>query len=163
LKEPRKSLDPATFRGHDADQFARFNELPLWGLSNFVDIRLYRRDELIDQAEIVALAALDPATPVATAVALINRQDDAGFLRILQLLVTAQPPAPRDAPEVAQVLAHAARLVRSVVAAQCKEGLDQIVSEVRADFNQTLFARAEAGGYDPSDADALFASAFAQT
>src|SRR5205814_8338227 len=51
----------------------------------------------------------------------------------------------------------------SVVAAQCKEGLDPIVSEVRADFNETLFARAEAGGYDPSDADGIFASAFAQT
>jgi hypothetical protein len=163
LKEPRKSLDPANFRGHDADQFARFNELPLWGLSNFVAIRLYRRDELIDQAEIVPLAALDPTTPATTAAALVRRQDHAAFVRILQILVTAQPPAPRDAPEVAQVLAHAARLVRSVVAAQCKEGLDQIVSEVRADFNQTLFARAEAGGYDPTDADALFASAFAQT
>jgi len=61
------------------------------------------------------------------------------------------------------VLAHAARLVRSVVTAQCQEGLDPIVSDVRADFNETLFARAEAGGYDPQDADAIFASAFAQT
>ena len=61
------------------------------------------------------------------------------------------------------MLAHAARLVRSVVAAQCREGLDDVVSEVRADFNQILFARAEAGGYDPRDSDALFSSAFAQT
>ena len=86
---------------------------------------------MIDQAEIAPSAALEPATPVATAAALINGQDQSGFARILQMLATAQPPAPRDAKEVAQVLAHAARLVRSVVAAQCKEGLDPIVSEVR--------------------------------
>ena len=61
------------------------------------------------------------------------------------------------------MLGHAARLVRSVVAAECDRGLDGIVDDVRADFNQTLFARAEAGGYDPNDANALFASAFAQT
>ena len=75
----------------------------------------------------------------------------------------AQPIVPTSAEEVAQVLAYAARLVRSVVAAQCREGLDDIVSEVRADFNETLFARAEAGGYDPRNSDALFSSAFAQT
>jgi len=163
LKEPRKPLDPNLFRGHDADQFARFNELPVWALSNFVGIRLYRRGELVDAAEIVPSAVLEPATSAAAATALLGRQDYEGLLRILQTLATAEPPVPRDPEEVAHVLAHAARLVRSVVAAQCREGLDPVVSEVRADFNQTLFARAEAGGYDPTDADALFGSAFAQT
>ena len=75
----------------------------------------------------------------------------------------AQPIVPTSAEEAAQTLAYAARLVRSVVSAQCREGLDAVVSEVRADFNQILFARAEAGGYDPRDSDALFSSAFAQT
>lgn len=163
LKEPRKLLDPDRLRGHDADQFERFRELPLWAHCNFVSIRLYRRDELIDQAEIVPAAALEPDTPAATATRLINSQDHSGFVRVLRTLAMAQPEVPRDPQEVAQVLAHAARLVRSVVAAQCREGLDETVSEVRADFNETLFARAEAGGYDPSDADALFASAFGQT
>jgi hypothetical protein len=163
LKEPRKLLDPARLRGHDADQFERFCDLPLWAHSNFVSIRLYRRGELIDQAEILPAASLEPDTPAATAARLVNAQDHSGFERILHTLITAPPPVPRDPQEVAQVLAHAARLVRSVVAAQCREGLDETVSDVRADFNETLFARAEAGGYDPSDADALFASAFAQT
>jgi hypothetical protein len=163
LKAPRKAIEPHLLRGHDADQFSRFSELPVWALSNFVSIRLYRRGELIDQADIVPLRALDSTTPAATATKLINAQDHTGFVRIVQTLATAQPPLPRDAEEVAQVLAHAARLVRSVVAAQCQEGLNQIVSEVRADFNQTLFARAEAGGYDPRDSDGLFATAFAQT
>lgn len=163
LKEPRKLLDPDQLRGHDADQFERFCDLPLWAHSNFLSLRLYRRGVLIDQAEILPAAALEPDTPAATATRLINAQDHSGFERILHTLITAPPPVPRDPQEVAQVLAHAARLVRSVVAAQCEEGLDATVSDVRADFNETLFARAEAGGYDPSDADALFASAFAQT
>jgi hypothetical protein len=163
LKEPSKLLDPERLRGHDKDQFARFSELPLWAFSNFVTIRLYRRDELIDEAQIVPARALEPQTSAAAANRLVGAQDTSGFVRILQTLAMAQPPAPRGPEEIAQTLAHAARLVRSVVAAQCEEGLDAIVSDVRADFNQTLFARAEAGGYDPSDADALFASAFAQT
>lgn len=53
LKEPNKPLDPDQFRGHDADQFARFSELPIWSLSNFCGIRLYRRGELVDVAEIL--------------------------------------------------------------------------------------------------------------
>jgi Type ISP C-terminal specificity domain/N-6 DNA Methylase len=163
LKEPRKLLDPENFRGHDADQFARFCELPLWALCNFTGIRLYRREVRDEQAEIVPSAALDPATSAAAATRLINAQDHSGFVRIIHILASAQPPNPRSAEEIAQVLAHAARLLRSVVVAQCELGLDDVVSDVRADFNQTLFARAEAGGYDPTDADALFASAFAQT
>ena len=61
------------------------------------------------------------------------------------------------------MLAHAARLVRGVVAAGCAAGLHGVLADVRAEFNETLFARAEAGGYDQAGSDALFASAFAQT
>ena len=94
---------------------------------------------------------------------MIRSHDHSGFVDILRTLAMAEPLTPRNAEDVARVLAYAARLVRSVVAAQCREGLDDVVSEVRADFNQILFARAEAGGYDPRDTDALFSAAFAQT
>ncbi len=163
LKEPRKLLIPDEWRGHDADQFRRFSELPLWGLSNFASVQLYRRSELIDEAGIVPATALEPATPAARAERLIRAQDHGGFERILLALATAQQPAPRDAEAIAQVLAHAARLVREVVAAQCVEGLEGVLAAVRAEFNETLFARPEAGGYDTTGSDALFASAFAQT
>jgi N-6 DNA Methylase len=72
-------------------------------------------------------------------------------------------PSLRDAPAIVEVLAHAARLVREIVAAQCAEGLDDVLLSVRPEFNETLFARPEAGGYDRVGTDALFASAFAQT
>ncbi len=163
LKEPHKPLNPQQWRGHDADQFRRFGELPLWSLCNFASIHLYRRAELVDQAEIVPAVALDPATPDSRAESLIRAQDHAGFQRILLALAMAEQPAPADAEAIAQVLAHAARLVREVVAAHCAEGLRGVFADVRAEFNETLFARAEAGGYDQAGGDALFASAFAQT
>ena len=52
LKEPRKALTPHLWRGHDADQFRRFGELPIWGLCNFASLHLYRRADLIDEAEL---------------------------------------------------------------------------------------------------------------
>ena len=133
LKVPANALDPRGLRGHDADQFRRFGELPLWGYCNFTAIHLYRRGDKLDQAEIVPATALDPATQAARAEALIRSGGDggAGFARILQTLASAGPPAPRDAQGIAATLAHA--------------------------------ARPEAGGYDQAGGDALFASAFAQT
>ncbi|MCW5723894.1 MAG: N-6 DNA methylase [Maricaulaceae bacterium] len=163
LKAPDKSVIPERLTGHDADQFRRFCELPLWALTNFTAIHLYERDRLIDRADVVPVAALDPAVSAAKAEALIRAQDPAGLERIVQALSMAQPPQPGDAKEVAQVLAHAARLVREVVLAQAKEGFNPVVESVRDEFNETLFARAEAGGYDARDMTGLFASAFAQT
>ena len=163
LKEPHKPLEPQRWQGHDRDQFRRFGELPLWDLSNFTAIRLYRRAELIDQADIVPASVLEPETSASRADSLIRGQDHAGFERILLALAAAEQPVPRDAEGIAHVLAHAARLVREVVAAQCAEGLDAVQLDVRAEFNQTLFARPEAGGYDQAGGDTLFASAFAQT
>ncbi len=43
LKEPNKSIEPHLLRGHDADQFRRFCELPLWAMTNLVTIKLYYR------------------------------------------------------------------------------------------------------------------------
>ncbi|MGB8843382.1 MAG: type ISP restriction/modification enzyme [Aliidongia sp.] len=163
LKIPTKSIEPGQLRDHDADQFKRFCELPLWALTNTTSIRLYRRGDLLDSAPVVPAETLDPATSAAAAERLIREADAAGFERIVGLLAQARQPEPRDANEIAQVLAHAARLVRAVVEAQCREGLDPVVSNLRAGFDQTLFARAEAGGYDAANADVLFASAFAQT
>ena len=163
LKQPGLALDRDRLTGHNAIQFNRFCELPLWALCNFTLIRLYRRDALEAEAEILPAATLEPRISAARAERLIRGHDTSGFTMILRTLAMAAPVAPQDAEEIAAVLAHAARLVRSVVAAQCAEGLDEVVSQVRADFNETLFARAEAGGFDPADTDSGFSSAFAQT
>lgn len=163
LKEPRRSIQPDDLRGHDLDQFERFRELPLWAQTNCVEMRLYRRDMLVDQTAFLPALVLDPAASEAETAALLAATDVSGFQRILDSLAQAQAPAPEDAPAAASVLAHAARLVRQIVLAQCRAGLDPVSADVRAEFNETLFARAEAGGYDVRDMDQLFAGAFAQT
>jgi hypothetical protein len=82
--------------------------------------------------------ALDPATPAARAERLIRIGDHTDFERVLRALAMAQAPSPRDPPGIAEVLAHAARLVREIVVAQCAEGLDAVLLNVRAEFNETL-------------------------
>lgn len=163
LKKLDTSLDPHRLRGHDKDQFNRFRELPLWGFCNFHSIRLYRRDELQSHAVLLPLAALDPATADGSADRLIRRHDPGPFLEILEALALATPTPPRDAREVAESLARAARQVRQVVLDQCRVGAPPALADVRSDFRETLFAHAAAEGYDMTDEAALFANAFAQT
>jgi hypothetical protein len=163
LKQPETSLDPRRLRGHDSDQFKRFSELPLWGFCNFHSIHLYRRGELREQAVLLPASVLDPGTSDQTASRLIRRHDAGPFLNILETLALAAPMAPRDAPQVAEFLAQAARLVRGVVVDQCRAGAPQALSDIRAEFRETLFAHAASGGYDVADEDALFGNAFAQT
>jgi hypothetical protein len=163
LKQPGTSLAPNRLRGHDANQFRRFSELPLWGFCNFHTIHLYARDDLRERAVILPALALDPTTSDAQAERLIRRHDVTAFLAILEALALAGPIAPRNAREVAEALAHAARLTRQIVRDQCSAGAPPMLADVRAEFRETLFAHAAAGGYDTSDEDALFANAFAQT
>ena len=164
LKEPRLRLEPKKFTGHNKEQFARFSNLPLWALCNFETIQLYRRNELEAEALVVPATVLDPDTADRRATRIIRNHDSGGLRAILQTLASAEPPVPETPAEAATNLAHAARLVRDVVSEHCRSGaVDPVVSDLRVDFIETLFARAEAGGYDPSDENSLFSNAFAQT
>jgi hypothetical protein len=163
LKAPDKGLRPAQLRGHDKTQFERFKALPLWGFYNFHTIHLYRRDARGEEAVIVPAGALDPEVSAAAAERLIRRSDPAPFLTIVEMLALAAPPRMRTAKDVAEALAHAARLVHGITLDACREGAPAALDAVRAEFRDTLFAHAEAGGYDERDENALFANAFAQT
>lgn len=163
LKQPDANLSPNRLRGHDDQQFKRFSELPLWGFGNFHTIHLYRRAEKLEEAVIVPAAALDPDCSDTRAERLIRRHDPAPFLGILETLALASRPVLRNAKEIAESLAFAARLIQRIVADQCRAGVPPVLADVRAEFRETLFAHAAAGGYDASDEDALFANAFAQT
>ena len=117
----------------------------------------------MEQAVVLPAVTLNPATTDTQADRLIRRHDPVPFLGILEALALAQPSVPRTAPEAAETLAHAARLVRQVIADLCRVGAPPVLAELRAEFRETLFAHAAAGGYDTSDEDALFANPFAQT
>ena len=163
LKQPETGLAPNRLRGHDSDQFRRFNELPLWGFCNFHSIHLYKRGDLQSQAIVLPAMALNPQTPDTQANRLISRHDPTPFLDMLETLALAGPIAPRSAAELAIGLAHAARLVKHVVRDQCRAGAPPVLAEVQAEFRETLFAHPAAGGYDVTDESELFANAFAQT
>ena len=168
LKAPTKPGDPARYRdAHDKRQFERFQSLPVWAVSNFASLRVFRRDELIGSIEIVPDAALDPRTTDAKAERLIRDGGDA-LTRALMPLALTDPPAARDAEELAANLAHAAQLVRSIVEDRLAEltaagAGNAPLQAVRDEFREVLYAHPQAAGYNAERFEPLFAAAFAQT
>ncbi|MGO9774413.1 MAG: type ISP restriction/modification enzyme [Roseiarcus sp.] len=169
LKAPTKPGDPSRYRDpHDKQQFERFKSLPVWAISNFSSFRVFRRDEAIASIEIVPEAALNPETTEASAERLIRRGDPAGLIAALTPLALADPPPAKDAEQLAGNLAHAARLVRSIVADRLAELADSgaagtPLQAVRDDFREVLYAHPQAAGYSAPRFETLFAAAFAQT
>lgn len=168
LKAPDKHLDPSRWRdAHDKRQFGRFGELPVWALSNFGAARFFRRSEGGLEVRVVPAAALDPNASDAKADAAIDAHDASAFIEILGQLSQAQPPSPANAEQLAEFLAHAARLVRASVI----EKLGQLdaagqtnrpLQLVRDEFRNVLYAHPQSGGYR-GEFDTLFSAAFAQT
>ena len=153
---------------HDKQQFVRFQSLPVWAVSNFISLRVFERDQPIASIEIVPEAALAPETTDATAERLVRNCDSTSLLRALTPLALANPPAARDAKELAANLAYASRLVRSI----CEDRLAELtetgevrapLQSVRDEFREVLYAHPQAAGYNAARFDTLFAAAFAQT
>lgn len=167
LKAPDKGLDPKRWKdAHDKRQFVRFGELPTWALTNFGGIRFFRRDEGGLEVRIVPYQALDETVSDTKADAAIDAHDSSAFIEILAQLAQAQPPSPSNAAELAEYLAHAARLVRATVVEQLGQ-LDAAkvknapLIAVREEFRNVLYAHPEAGGYK-GEFNTLFSAAFAQ-
>jgi hypothetical protein len=169
LKSPTKPGDPARYRdAHDKRQFVRFQSLPVWAISNFSSLRVFKRDDPIASIEIVPEAALDPETTGAKAERLIRDGDPASLIKALTPLALADPPPANDAKQLAGNMAHAARLVRSIVEDRLSElteagEANAPLQAVRDTFREVLYAHPQAAGYDARRFDPLFAAAFAQT
>ncbi|WP_295633981.1 hypothetical protein, partial [Novosphingobium sp.] len=169
LKAPAKSANPDRWRdAHDKRQYERLKELAAWAACNFADFRLYERDDLQGEAGIVPARALAFETTDRAADALIDNHDAQPFLDLLATLARTDAPAARNAEQLAEMLAHSARIVRSAV----QERVSQLRADgfnndplmlVRNTFRNVLYAHPEAGGYPATDFDALFSAAFAQT
>jgi len=169
LKAPTKPGDPSRYRDpHDKQQFERFKSLPVWAISNFSSLRVFRRHEAIDSVEIVPEAALEPETTDVNAERLIRRGDPAALIAALTPLALADPPPAADAKQLAGNLAHAARLVRTIVADRlaelaASEAVGTPLQGVRDEFREVLYAHPQAAGYSAPRFETLFAAAFAQT
>lgn len=167
LKAPDKHLDPTRWRDtHDKRQFGRFGELPIWVLSNFGSARFFRRDEGELEVRIVPPVALDPNASDSKADAAIDSHDGAAFIEILTRLAQAEPPSPSNAAQLAEFLAHAARLVRASVLEELAildmaKFKDKPLQLVREEFRNVLYAHPESGGYK-GEFNSLFSAAFAQ-
>lgn len=169
LKAPAKSGDPKRWRdAHDKRQFERLQELGHWAASNFAEFHLYHRDIMFGWASIVPESALSPFCEDDAADRLVDRHDAGPFLELLTLLCRADAPEARNAEHLAELMAHSARLVRSIVQERLAElnvqgPADHPLLQVRATFRDVLYAHPEAGGYSARDFDTLFSAAFAQT
>ena len=154
LKAPTKLADPERWRdAHDKRQYERLRELGAWATSNFVDFNLFARGVELGRATVVPVRALNPDTPDATANALIDGHDAQPFLDLLATLARADAPAARNAQQLAELMAHSARLVKSAV----QERLEQLREEqatgahpllrIRETFRNVLYAHPEAGKF----------------
>ena len=90
------------------------------------------------------------------------------LVAVLIPLVLADPPPANDAEQLARNLAHAARLVRSIVADRLAELAEANeagtpLQAVRDEFREVLYADPQAAGYSAPRFETLFAAAFAQT
>jgi hypothetical protein len=161
-------VTPSSPRRAWEDPTSLFQSLPVWAISNFSSLRVFQRDDPIASIEIVPEAALDPETTDAKAERLIRNGDLAGLIRALTPLALADPPPADNAKELAANLAHAARLVRSIVEDRLVElteagETNAPLQDVRHTFREVLYAHPQAAGYDARRFDPLFAAAFAQT
>lgn len=170
LKAPVRPADPTRWRAQDQRQFERFKELNSWGTCNFLEFRLFHRDEELGSAVVLPERAIRPDQDDSRANRVIDEHDSGPFLRLLERLALAsgQEPVARDAEHLATLMAHSARLVRSIVRDRLTELTDQdnprpALLQVRQEFRNVLYAHPEAGGYTARDFDALFSAAFAQT
>jgi hypothetical protein len=170
LKAPAKPADPTRWRGQDKDQFARFKELSNWATCNFAEFHLLNRDEDLGSAIVVPAHTLRPDRDDARADRAIAEHDTAPLQRLVERLGAAagQEPNARDAPHLAALMAHSARLVRGIVRDRLAElhaagNPDHALLQVRQEFRDVLYAHPEAGGYSATDFNDLFSAAFAQT
>lgn len=169
LKAPAKDANPERWKGaHDKRQYERLKELSRWSSSNFVEFHLFSLDEQLGSATIVPAKALKPDTDDKAADKAIEAHQPGQFLDLLATLARADAPTARDDRHLAELLAHAARIVKSAVEERVLdlrgEGKDNdALMMVRNTFKDVLYAHPEAGGYAAKDFDSLFASAFAQT
>jgi hypothetical protein len=170
LKAPTKPAHPEQWRGQDKRQYERFRELASWATSNFAELHLLDRAEDLDFAIVVPALALRPNQDDARADRMIAKHDATPLLRVVErlCLTAGQAPIARDAPELATMLAHSARLVRGIVRDRVAElrsagDLRHPLIQVRQEFRDVLYAHPEAAGYSATDFDTLFSAAFAQT
>ncbi|GHG09348.1 hypothetical protein GCM10017783_22350 [Deinococcus piscis] len=154
LKAPDKPADPNKLKGHDKNQWQKFQALPNLIYTNGKEWRLFQR---VDDGKSIVLTSVGKPVKLGDIVedgaAAITPAAAAEFETLLRAFVSWQPITPSTPRKLASLIAPLTRILRDDVAAALRtEGSN--VHEIAKDWRNTLFPEAD---------DARFADAYAQT
>lgn len=147
LKSPGTGANPSRFKGHNKDQWKRFQAIPNLLYCDGNDWGLYRAGE--PSRTVVRLSG----DLVAEGKKAVEPGDAHGLLFLLLDFLQWQPIIPKDAKGLAALLAPLCRMLRDDVADALKNEQSPLV-RLAADWRQLLF---------PDASDEQFADAYAQT
>ena len=147
LKETGKGADPGRFRGHDKDQWKRFQSIPNLIYCDGNDWALYRNGKR--EGSIVRLSG----DIVSDGKKAIQQEDADALWPLLTNFITWDPIVPKKPKDLAGLLAPLCRMLRDDVTDALNDSSSPLVA-IADDWRQLLF---------PDASDARFADAYAQT
>lgn len=147
LKAPGIGAQPEQFKGHNREQWKRFQKLPNLIYCDGNDWGLYRNGERI--RPIIRLSG-DVVTDGKTA---ISESDATAIVPLLTDFLSWQPIVPKNVKELAELLAPLCRILRDDVSEALKDAKSPLV-QLAQDWRQLLF---------PDASEEQFADAYAQT
>ncbi len=147
LKEPDKGANPEKFKGHDADQWSRFKNIPNIIYTSGNEWALYQNGELSEKR--IRFAG-DVCTDGEKAISEENAKD---LFSLFTAFTSWTPIVPKKPKELAMFLAPFCRLIRDDVLESLTDSASPMHS-LKAEIKQLLFPDAD---------DMRFADAYAQT
>ncbi len=145
LKPPGTGARPEKFKGHDRQQWQRFQALPNLLYTDGNEWALFQEQRVAGLARLSGDVTTDGQKAV-------SAEDAAQFADLAERFLSWEPLVPRTAKQLAATLAPLCRLLREDVTDALKHS-DAFVTVAR-DWRELLF---------PEASDAQFADAYAQT
>ncbi len=147
LKEPEKGANPLKYKGHDADQWSRFKNIPNIIYTSANEWSLYQNGELVDR--LIRFSG-DVCTDAEKAVTESNAKD---LFSLFTKFTSWTPIVPHKPKELAYFLAPFCRLIRDDVMDALQDSQSPMQS-LKYEIKNLLFPDAD---------DMRFADAYAQT
>ena len=147
LKEPDKGANPEKYKGHDADQWARFKNIPNIIYTSANEWALYQNGMLVGSR------VRFPGDVCADGEKSVNEETAKELFWLLTEFTSWTPIVPRTPKELASFLAPFCRLIRDEVIDALKDDKSPMHS-LKDEIKKLLFPEAE---------DMRFADAYAQT
>jgi hypothetical protein len=147
LKAPGAGVSPSRFKGHDREQWKRFQALPNLLYCDGNGFALYRTGERVGQPVRLAGEVADDGA------AAVDARAASGLRKLLADFFSWMPIVPTSAEQLAEVLAPLCRIVRDTVAEAVADPQSPL-AKLKSEWQDLLFPEAD---------NAQFADAYAQT